>query len=263
MSDLSPELQELVFAGKNASSPTPADFTRVQDALLTRLGTTVYVGTGVAQKNTPGSAARLLTSKVITITAFGVALVLSGTAYVVAQRRTSKTVAKPPIEVVAATTILSVPSISPIATTSPAIEPTPSTELSSPSATTNDVVVVSRAHASNRPSDSLSEEASILSRAEAELHRGRAEYALRLLNEHERKYPKGILAEERTAARIQALCSLGRNVEANSQLARLKPGSLHGARTQQACSSNPTPTANFSSNQTTNPPKTRSLTKMP
>jgi hypothetical protein len=263
MSDLSPELQELVFAGKNASRPTSADFTRVQDALLARLGTTTHVGTGVVQKNTSLSASRLLTSKVITITVVGVALVLSGAAYFIAQSSTAQVVSKPPIEVVAATTLLKASKISPIATIGAAVAPTPSAELSPPVTTANNAIVVPRTHASNRPSDSLSEEASILSRAEAELHRGRAEYALRLLNEHERKYPKGILAEERTAAKIQALCSLGRNIEANSQLARLKPGSLHGARTQQACSSNPAPAGNSSSTQRTNPPKTGSFTNSP
>jgi hypothetical protein len=87
------------------------------------------------------------------------------------------------------------------------------------------------------PRDSLSEEVAILSRAETELHSGRPENALSLLNEHERKFSNGILAEERIAARVQALCALGRNTEADAQLVHLSPKSLHGQRARQACGS--------------------------
>ena len=59
----------------------------------------------------------------------------------------------------------------------------------------------------------------------------------RLLNEHERRFGNGLLAEERIAARIQALCALGRTTEADAQLARLSPKSLHGEPARQACSS--------------------------
>jgi hypothetical protein len=83
----------------------------------------------------------------------------------------------------------------------------------------------------------LSDEVAILTRAETELHGGRAESALRLLNEHERRFRNGILAEERTAARIQALCALGRVSEADVLRARLSPKSLHGEQTKKACSS--------------------------
>jgi hypothetical protein len=86
-----------------------------------------------------------------------------------------------------------------------------------------------------RSRDSLSEEVAILSRAETELHSGRPEAALKTLSEHERRFPRGILKEERIAARIQALCALGRGSEANGLLARLKPGSLHGETSRQAC----------------------------
>jgi hypothetical protein len=93
------------------------------------------------------------------------------------------------------------------------------------------------ARGATRAHDSLSEEVAILSRAQAELHGGRAENALRLLAEHERKHKRGILAEERTAAKVQALCALGRVSEANALLGRLSPQSLSGDSARQACSS--------------------------
>jgi hypothetical protein len=101
-----------------------------------------------------------------------------------------------------------------------------------------------RAAVSPRPadsrSDSLAQEVAILSRAGAELHGGRAQAALTVLEEHQRKFPGGVLTQERTAARVQALCALGRTKEAQAELARLarvSPNSPHEARARKACGS--------------------------
>jgi hypothetical protein len=91
------------------------------------------------------------------------------------------------------------------------------------------------ARARKRPSDRLAEEVEILSRAETELHAGRFSSALRMLEEHARKFPGGTLAPERRAARIHALCGLGRVSEADAELARLSPGSLHEGSAREAC----------------------------
>jgi hypothetical protein len=86
-----------------------------------------------------------------------------------------------------------------------------------------------------RVRDRLAEEVTLLSRAESALHNGKPTVALDALNEHERKFGNGLLAEERIAARVQALCALGRFAEADVQLARLSHDSLHGQPTRQAC----------------------------
>ena len=89
-----------------------------------------------------------------------------------------------------------------------------------------------------RSRDGLAEEVVLLSRAQTELRAGRPANALLALNEHQRKFPRGTLAEERTAARIQALCALGRTDEANAQLkqlASISPNSAHQERARQAC----------------------------
>ena len=83
-----------------------------------------------------------------------------------------------------------------------------------------------------------------MSRAETDLHGGRPESALKALAEHERKFGNGVLAEERAAARIQALCALGRTAEADAQLARLTrsaPNSPHTERALQACQKKQSP----------------------
>ena len=85
--------------------------------------------------------------------------------------------------------------------------------------------------------DRLAQEVALLSRAQAALRSGKPAVALEALNEHERKFGNGLLAEERMAARAQALCALGRNAEADAQLAQLSPNSLHGQSARQACGS--------------------------
>jgi Flp pilus assembly protein TadD len=89
-----------------------------------------------------------------------------------------------------------------------------------------------------RSRDGLAEEVALLSRAETELRAGRPAKALSALSEHQRKFPRGALAEERAAARIQALCALGRTDDANAQLRQLlhlSPNSAHEGRARQAC----------------------------
>jgi hypothetical protein len=104
----------------------------------------------------------------------------------------------------------------------PEISPLPPAETPAPSA-------------ARRPSDRLAEEVAILSRAETELHAGRYSSAIRVLDEHERKFPRGTLAQERLAARIRALCGLGRTADADTALARLSRSSVHEGRTRAAC----------------------------
>jgi hypothetical protein len=86
--------------------------------------------------------------------------------------------------------------------------------------------------------DSLPEEVRLLSRAEQQLNEGLAGDALKTLTEHEQRFPAGALAEERVAARVQALCILGRTAEARSELAKLMrayPRSPHLDRARKIC----------------------------
>ncbi|HEY3494305.1 MAG TPA: hypothetical protein VGK73_06455 [Polyangiaceae bacterium] len=86
-----------------------------------------------------------------------------------------------------------------------------------------------------KSSDRLAEEVAILSRAQTELHAERFAESLRMLDEHARKFPRGALAQERRATRIQALCGMDRMAEAEAELAKLAPGSVHEGRARQAC----------------------------
>jgi hypothetical protein len=87
-------------------------------------------------------------------------------------------------------------------------------------------------------SDSLAEEVRLLSRAERQLNDGRSADALATLGEHERRFARGALAEERIAARVEALCTLGRIAEARTELTRLArafPQSAHIDRARRLC----------------------------
>lgn len=102
------------------------------------------------------------------------------------------------------------------------VEPT-----QTPSVAPRSVNLSANAGAKIHTGDRLAEEVALISRAQNEISAGRSGNALKLLDEHQRKFPKGLLSEERVAARVQALCALGRTTEASAQLNRLSPNSLH------------------------------------
>jgi hypothetical protein len=58
---------------------------------------------------------------------------------------------------------------------------------------------------------------------------------LKVLDEYQRKFPNGLLALERSAARAQALCALGRHSDAQVELSRLPSQSPAVARAKQVC----------------------------
>ncbi len=84
----------------------------------------------------------------------------------------------------------------------------------------------------------LSEEAGLLQRAERALAGNQPNAALSALAEHERRFPAGVLHEERQAARVLALCELGRTAEARA-LARAfvvkSPDSVLVPRLERSC----------------------------
>ncbi|MEI9938677.1 MAG: hypothetical protein WDO69_15775 [Pseudomonadota bacterium] len=229
MSDLSSSGRALVQAGRQADRPSDADRERVLAALRGRLGDAAVLATGVAHSPLAPGVAAASRSKLAKWGLLGPTVLVAGAFWFVPRAWQQREKAVPP------------PSASVVS-----VQPTPVATVSStpeiaPSA---DAVIVG----SSRPADtqkvlpsshdSLAEEVALLSRAETDLHAGRPAKALRVLAEHQRRFPRGALAEERTAARIQALCALGRNDEANAQLTQLlhiSPNSAHAARARQAC----------------------------
>jgi hypothetical protein len=220
LTQLTPKAEELVQAAREALRPSDADRERVFQALLPQ------VGSGLAAEglNTPSTAPAAAGGVTAKITAAIVLIGVAGGGLFLALR------AEPPPARPAAT--------APVAST--AVPPAPVAKVleSVPSAVPRAEAAEERAPVAPRPADSLAEEVEILSRASAALHAGRPAAALKALDEHGRKFPRGALVQERTSARIQALCALGRVKEAQAGLARLartSPSSPHVARARKAC----------------------------
>lgn len=227
MSSLGPEARALLEAGRASLRPTTADRERIASALRSRLGDAALPPDAPAPSPVaaPPAAAGSIGWQAISAVVAGLAL--TGAVAVVAFRSPDPTPAPPAVVAAPTPPASAVAPAREVLPTGP--EPTPALDLAPP------VETQASAPSPRRPTDRLAEEVAILSRAEAELHADRYQGALRVLEEHERKFPRGKLTQERVAARIRALCGLGRTAEANAALARLSPSSLHEGRAREAC----------------------------
>lgn len=225
MTELSPRARALFEAGRESLQPSATDRERVFAALSTRLGGLEPAGTDAPKA--PAAASGLgwpvmaaLVAGIAVIGAGGYALFRPASAPRAAPAPSSAPPASARVEA----------SLTPSADVPTSDLPPEATEQSRSAA---------RPSVSAQPSDRLAEEVAILSAAERDLHAGQYQSALRLLDEHRRKFPKGTLTQERMAARVQALCGLGRVDEAQTALARLtrlSPNSPHQEQAREACS---------------------------
>ncbi|MBN1612421.1 MAG: hypothetical protein JW940_37670 [Polyangiaceae bacterium] len=88
----------------------------------------------------------------------------------------------------------------------------------------------------------VAQELSLLAEARAALRDGDPERALALTQQHEQRFGEGALAEEALAARILALCALGRREQGRAAVAtleRLAPNSPQLPRARAACADSP------------------------
>ncbi len=69
------------------------------------------------------------------------------------------------------------------------------------------------------PVSTLESETLLVRAADASLRAGDPATALTLLDEHARRFPRGVLEEERAEERVLALCALGRDAEARAATA--------------------------------------------
>jgi hypothetical protein len=216
VSDLSLRADQLLREARQALLPEDADRLRVLEGLREKLGDAALLG------ETAGSATVAAPSTVPLISAAVVALGVAGGVLWYALQDSQATPPPPPAAAVA-----------PVVTPAP---PAPTPEVQpEPAAPVVDPAL--RPSAAARRS-TLAQEVAIMSRATASLQSGRATEALRLFEEHQQKFPGGVLSEERLAGRVQALCTLGRRAQADAELARLvkaSPGSPHVVRARQVC----------------------------
>lgn len=246
MSDLTEGGRALVHAGRKADRPSDADRERVLVALRARLGDAAVLGAGVAQPPPAAAGVGAASSKLVKWGWVGPAVfVAAGALWFVPRigHESEKAALAPSANVLRTVSVAaplmpklgSAPEVVSAAPASPEVAAVDSAPVVSTDAASRPI---DAQKISSRSRDGLSEEVALLSRAETELHAGRPAKALVALAEHQRKFPRGALAEERTAARIQALCALGRNDEANAQLRQLlhiSPNSALEERARQAC----------------------------
>ncbi|MES1183941.1 MAG: hypothetical protein ABUL60_09000 [Myxococcales bacterium] len=220
MSDLSQAAQELVRGAAKAARPSDSDRERIFEALRGRLGDAAMLGHAAAAP----TAFSALWVKVSAVTV-GLGLAAGGLAVGLRSEEPSLVAPRVPPAVVH--------------TPAPAQEPAPTPAVAPTAAAVSPQAVEPAAAATKRASDRLNEEVTLLSRATNALRTGRADDALKVLNEHQSKFPKGLLSEERRAARAQALCALGRRAEAEREIAKLASASPQAARARQLCGIGP------------------------
>jgi hypothetical protein len=222
VSSLSPEARALFDAGRAALRPTSEDRERIIVALRARIGDAQLPSDTRATSALPKTSAAGSTLGWPAISAIVAGFLVAGGSlwYALSSDAPASVATTLPV-----TPPKSAPPVAPepLPAQAPEVDPLPPAEAPAPSA------------AARRPSDRLAEEVAILSRAETELHARRYSSALRVLDEHERKFPRGTLAQERLAARIRALCGLGRIADADAALARLSRSSVHEGPARAAC----------------------------
>jgi len=221
MSELGPRAREILQSGRELNRPTDADRERIESALRERLGAAlVLVETS--------KAAPAIRPRWPFVGSLVVGAGLVGGAVFFASRPQPVTPIAPRV-VASAVAVNSAP----LAST---VELVAAPEAPKPAA----LIPSDRPAPSARPAeDRLAQEVALLARATSQLHAGRPADALKVLEEYQRRFPKGLLTEERRAARAQALCALGRRSEAESELSRLPAQSLAASRAKQVCDARP------------------------
>ncbi len=219
MSTLSPKARALIEAGRKGYRPAEGDRARIEAALGARL---------LAAEPTPAArparSTRLAGTKFVLAGAVGACLV--GAVFLGLRHPTSSAsrASEPvPSATLTALAVSAIPAeLPPIASAFVSVPALPSSKPSEPAP-------------SSRAQDSLAQEVALLSRATSALRAGHPELALQALSEHQRRFPHGVLSEERRGAKAQALCAAGRVSEGRAQLAQLAAGSPAAARAKQLC----------------------------
>jgi tetratricopeptide (TPR) repeat protein len=229
MKEMSPEASQLVNAGRQAFRPTEADRARLMAAVT---GSATLSSAGIAS----ASRARRSFGKMLGMTpaAAVLALALPVAAAGAFWLSESPEVEKPTLPVSQPSVI-----VAPRVTETPLrVKPQatePPSEPNTPASTKSSGASVGE---SSRTGNEIRAEVALLSKAQAALSRGRPQEALEAIAEHARRFPRGALAEERSATRVRTLCALGRTQEAATELKRvqrLNPSSAYLARAQESC----------------------------
>jgi hypothetical protein len=226
MAAFTPKARALVEAGRSALQSSQTDRQRVAEALRAQLGPAALPQLLVGKPAVVGTSLRFAPHIAAGICFIG------GVAFFALRpdAAVQPTPSKPAQAALVAPGVVVEPPSSVTASPSP-LPPAandgeqPRKEASEPSG-----------HPQQQRQDFLAQEVALLSRATSALRAGRPADALKALDEHQRKFSRGVLSEERRAAKAQALCLLGRTSEGRAELGHLAAGSPAAARAEQVCS---------------------------
>ncbi len=221
--DMSADLQRLIDGARGGDDPTPADRERVRASLVAGLA----AGGGAA-----GAGSKLGLLGRAGLVALVGALLAGGAWWFASTSGGDGHSSRP------AVSRTSDPVLEPAAEPEPA--PEPGAQLSAPAADAAPRITASERPRPRAPRDAaqLAEEARLLREAETARRAGELERASQKLDEHRRRFPRGVLASERDAARVLLLCDAGRTAEARKLAAsflRRHPRSPLADRVRSAC----------------------------
>ena len=221
MAALSSKARTVIEEAQAEMRPPAGERERLEALLDAQLG-----ATAPPVQRAPSPAPHTSGWRLVTSLAVGAALVGGGAVWVLQPK------ASLPAPVLATATAQAKPAEPAIANAAPSVE-------------ASDLAVQDSARPSKPPpempapaqrsTDRLAQEVALLSRATSDLRAGRAGAALKSLDEHQRKFPHGMLTVERRAVRAQALCSLKRVEEGRAELSHLAPQSPAAGRAKQLC----------------------------
>lgn len=202
MNGRDPMLEELFAPLSGEYGPTPADRRDMDARIRTRLD-----APALASATTESTAwARLLSRRSVWL-GFG-ALLLTGAVATVTASPPSKVESEPRVPLVAT----SLP-------TPPTEEPAPSIPVISIDAlpTAAPPKRTTTAKSAAPAEDALARETRLLSHSNRAANAGELDEALRLLDEHAREFPRGVLADERAVEHVVVLCRMGRKADASRE----------------------------------------------
>jgi hypothetical protein len=210
MNDLDPKAQVLLDSVRDADVPTRSEKTRVRRRVLARVaGVMLATSAGTSAKTTAAAVgAGVWSAKLVVMTIAVSALVAGGavTAVVVSHLRGSRrAVTTAPA---ALTAPVPVAASAPVAT-SPLARPVPDQLAAQPIAAPHAVAGRAATAPKRMPgpsNETLEEELPLLQSAQDALRLGDTDRALSLLDVHAKRFPTGVLSEERRAARALAAC---------------------------------------------------------
>ncbi len=247
--ELSPEARALLGAARGADDPADADRERVRGKMLAAIGAgaaATTAGTGAAHAAPSAPAAGLAVGLIkLALVVVGVAAVAT-IGYFALRSDGDRAPAQTPAPAIAQQQEPQ-PEPEPQPQLQPEPEPEPEPEIVMEPETAKPARKPKKPPASApepappappSAADSLKAERALLARATAALRAGDPDAALAALGEHQKKFPHGVLEEERAASTVLALCDTGRTSEgkkARDRFLSAWPRSVHASRVRAAC----------------------------